>query len=61
MDNVCKEELYFIKEKNQAKIFEEGAPKFENPFKGFVEAAKNGFTKRSAKNPKKVVKSQFCL
>ena len=47
--------------KNQAEIFNEGAPKFENPFKEFIEAGKNGFTKKAAKNPKKVVLSALLL
>ena len=47
--------------KNQAEIFNEGRPGFENPFKEFVEAAKNGLTKRVAKNPKKVVLSALIL
>lgn len=47
--------------KNQAEIFEEGIPKFQNPIKEFVEAAKNGFTKSKAKDPKKVVLSALLL
>lgn len=39
---------------NQAEIFNEGMPKFKNPIKEFVEAAKNGLTKSSAKNPAKL-------
>lgn len=47
--------------KNQAEIFNEGMPKFKNPFSEFVEAAKNGFTKSKAKNPKNLVLSALLL
>lgn len=47
--------------KNQAEIFAEGKPKFQNPLKEFAEAAKNGLTKSSAKNSKKLVLSALLL
>ena len=45
----------FIRE--QAEIFKEGVPKLKNPFREFIDAAKNGLTKSKAKNPKALVLS----
>ena len=49
----------FLKE--QAEIFKEGIPKLQNPFKEFIAAAKNGFTKSKAKNPKALVLSALLM
>ena len=58
--NLLKSDKYtFLK--NQAEIFEEGIPKFKNPLKEFIDATKNGLTKSTAKNPKKVVLSALLL